>query len=280
MIRRLLEKFFPCKGRRAIIVHNHLFKNAGTTIDWALRKNFGRGFVDHRDNAAMKGGTAYLAGYFRANPRVRALASHHLALPLPELEDVDFHLLMLLRHPLERVTSVYNFEREQAQAGTQGARFAREHDLREYVLWRMRPDVPPSIRNYQVLRALPGPVHRGEMGDRDLSQAKRFLESVPLLGIVEHFDESMLLFEETLRPVFPSIDFTYKPQNVRQDRRETQASRLERLQAEIGREAFGLLTEKNRVDLELYAHAQQIFQDRLGRIEGLDRKLQAFRERL
>jgi len=247
-----------------VIVHNHLFKNAGTTIDWVLEKNFGAKFVDHRDNEEMKGGTAYLERFFRENPQVRALASHHLALPLPGMNGVRFFLLTMYRHPLERVTSVYNFERQQAQADTLGARFAREHSLREYVLWRMLQDVPPTIRNYHVFCCLPGAVQWNRpFTEDDLERAKRFVDATPLVGVVERFDESVALFEHTLRPHFPGISLAYKPQNVRQSRQETTEQRLDRLKAEAGQEAFEALEQGNRLDMKLYAYVEALFQKRL-----------------
>lgn len=281
MLSSLLNIFRKGHGARNVIVHNHLFKNAGSTIDWILHKNFGNRFVDHRDNTAMiRGKTAYLETFFRENPHVRAFSSHHLALPLPVMDGVSFHLLMMFRHPLERVTSVYNFERAQPQADTLGARFASKHSLRDYVIWRMRPDVPPSIRNYHLTRALPNSFRLKPLSPSDMDSAKKFLESIPLLGIVERFDESMVLFEEKLRPIFPAISFAYKPQNVRQNRSETQEQRLDRLRAEIGEEAFDLFVEHNRLDLKLYEYAQVLCKQRLDKIEYLGQKLIAFRGRL
>ena len=40
--------------RRKVIIHKHLFKNAGTTFDWSLHKNFGNDFCDHRDDVIKK----------------------------------------------------------------------------------------------------------------------------------------------------------------------------------------------------------------------------------
>ena len=34
--------------KRVIMVHTHIFKNAGTSLDWVLQKNFGKNFLDHR----------------------------------------------------------------------------------------------------------------------------------------------------------------------------------------------------------------------------------------
>ena len=39
---------------RHIILHGHIFKNAGTTFDWSLQKNFGKNFLDHRKDLLMR----------------------------------------------------------------------------------------------------------------------------------------------------------------------------------------------------------------------------------
>lgn len=277
MLRFLRGRFRKKGGERHVIVHNHLFKNAGTTVDGILRKNFGSRFVDHRDNKAMRKGSAYLGEFFRNNPHVSALASHHLALPLPQIANTAFYLLTMYRHPLDRVASAYNFERAQVDSGTQGSRFAREHSLREYVLWRMRRDVPPTIRNASIMHSLPFP-HRWDrtITRADLETAKEFVAGLPLLGIVECFDESMVLFGETLRPVFPGIDFSYVRRNVRQANGLSPVERIARLREEIGQDAFDLLCECNALDIELYEYAVSTLRRRMSATPGFDATLHAF----
>lgn len=43
-------------NKRMVIIHRHLFKNAGTTFDAILENNFGRIFCDHRydEHATMR----------------------------------------------------------------------------------------------------------------------------------------------------------------------------------------------------------------------------------
>ena len=253
----------PIPNERLVIVHNHVFKNAGSSIDWALKRNFGDGFFDHRDDLNMRTGAGYVATFLRDHPHVSALSTHHLRPPLPEMDRVRFMTIMMLRHPLERVTSVYRFERQQKPADTLGAKFARSHTLRQYVLWRMQPDVPPTIRNFHIFRSLPGPFSwKNDIGPRELAQARAYIDSVELLGLVERFDESMVLFESSLRPVCPTIDLSYRIQNVGQNPAESLAERIEMLRAQIGEAAFALLADRNQSDLELYAYARQKFEER------------------
>lgn len=264
---------------RTIIVHNHVFKNAGTTIDWALRRNFGDGFVDHRDDAEMVRGAAYLGSYLADRPEIVALSTHHLRPPLPVMPGANLMTLMMLRHPIERVTSVYRFERSQVDATTLGAVYARDHTLQEYVRWRMRDDVPPTIRNFHIHRTLPPPADwRRPVSDHEQLLARLYVETTPLLGLVERFDESMVWFEHVLRPWFPQIDLAYVMQNVGQPRAERSA-RLDRLRDEIGDEVYERLVATNEPDLALFDHGVAEFERRLASLPDLDARLTDFRER-
>jgi len=265
---------------RMIIIHNHVFKNAGSTIDWALQRNFGNAFVDHRDDKDMKRGAEYLEPYLLGNPWIKAVSTHHLSPPLPVIKGTQLLTIMMFRNPIERVTSVYNFERKQTNASTAGAKYARDHDLREYVLWRMRLDVPPTIRNFHIYRSISASVNwRKEVTEGDLISSMRFVDSVQLLGLVDRFDESMVLFEDELRPFFPNIDLSYRLQNAGQKMDVSCEKRIERLEHDIGEEAFKKLVGSNIYDIELYSYARKLFDERINNTKDMGAKLEAFRVR-
>lgn len=269
----------PVGAERVIVVHSHIFKNAGSTIDWALKRNFGDGFMDHRDDAEMRKGPAYLGPYLAEAPHILALSSHHIKPPLPVVAGARLLAAMMFRHPIERVTSVYNFEKRQIPANTPGARFASTHTLGEYVEWRMRFDVPPTIRNFHVYRSLPLPADwRRSVTADELEHAQDFVRSVPLLGVVARFNESMVLFEEVLRQFYPDIDLSYTPQNVGQPPRSLE-ERIDTLRAEIADDVFRLLCERNAMDMRLYETAQRVFEERLAGIAHLDMRVADFERR-
>ena len=123
---------------RTVIIHCHLFKNAGTTLDWSLRSYFGNRFFEHTDNANMRTGAAYLGPYLSEHETLSAVSSHHVRLPLPVLEGVRILPAILLRHPIDRAGSVYAFELRQ-DSNTPGAVNAKKMTFPEYVSWRMEP---------------------------------------------------------------------------------------------------------------------------------------------
>ena len=56
---------------RSVIIHNHLFKNAGSSFDWVLQKNFGDDFVDHREDQEMIEGAKYLGPFLQKHKNIK-----------------------------------------------------------------------------------------------------------------------------------------------------------------------------------------------------------------
>lgn len=267
--------------RRTVILHGHIFKNAGTTFDWSLKRNFGEGFVDHRDDCEMRQqGAAYLLQYLMDRPGVVALSSHHLCCPLPHSSDIDFVPVFLLRHPIERIWSVYHFERQQ-QSSSPGARQAKKLDLKNYTLWRMQDDVYPTIRNYQVryCTATGGGEHVQESA-ADLLEAEAYLRDRAMLGIVERYDESMVLMERQFAQRGLDVKLEYLAQNVTAaGRAHSRGEKIDAVRDALGAD-YALVQEKNALDLALYEYAQTLFQERLlSHVPRLEQHTEAFRQR-
>lgn len=202
---------------RYVITHGHIFKNAGTTFDYALEKAFGKDFCDHRDDKGMRqGGAEYLKQFILDNPNLKAISSHHLCNPLPESDEFKCIPVYFVRNPIDRVLSVYNFERKQKK-GSKGAEMASKLSLEEYVRWRMTPEAPKVIFDYQT--AYIGRKRNLKPSERvDVAIFNRALQRVvsqeALVGTVERFDESFTYIAGQLNKYFPEVDFNYEKQNV------------------------------------------------------------------
>jgi len=269
---------------RHIILHGHIFKNAGTTLDWALQRNFGDGFLDHRDdNAMLSDGRSHLQQLVQGNPRLCAISSHHMTRDLPPLPGVTFLPVSLLRHPIARMRSVYDFERQQ-QASTPGAVAAKSNDFKAYVAWRMQPEVRRTLRNYQTLH-LAG---QHELASDEAISLQHFADAlgnvsaVSLIGVVERYDESMVVFEELLGRHFPHVDLSYIPQNVGvaggKTGREYSATLVAGILDELG-DLQKKVIDENSFDLALYQAALQRLQSMIAAIDAFPEKLQDFRQR-
>ena len=86
-------------GRRPIIIHYHLFKNAGTSVDAILQRNFGARWTsrEYPPRSTPDAARSFLA----ANPHIAALSSHTLPLPPPDIPDAEILPILFIRHPLE-----------------------------------------------------------------------------------------------------------------------------------------------------------------------------------
>jgi hypothetical protein len=182
---------------RTIILHYHLFKNAGTSVDAILKRNFGDRWVT-REFPAMNGNnTALVEQWIRETPEAIAYSSHTMMGPIPQVDGVRVISFMLLRDPIERIKSAYRFERTQ-DADTWGARLAKEHDFEGYVRARLARPGDRQCRNFQTYRLaslVPG-------AGTELERAKQALQELTVVGRVEAFDEAMARLASISQPFF------------------------------------------------------------------------------
>src|SRR4029079_906891 len=88
---------------RPIIIHYHFFKNAGTSVDAILQRNFGAGWTSREYPARSTPNAA--REFLVANPQIAALSSHTLPLPPPDIPDAEILPILFIRHPLDRLKS-------------------------------------------------------------------------------------------------------------------------------------------------------------------------------
>lgn len=261
---------------RPVIVHCHLFKNAGSTLDWSLQRQFGSNFLDHRDDESMRQGASFLGPYLESHKQLTALSSHHVRFPLPTSEAFQLFPIIALRHPIDRARSVYDFERRQ-DSETPGAIQAKKLSFVEYIQWRMQPDVGSTIRNFHC--GFCTSTFDSEIGEPEYLDSVALLTRTPLLVIVERYDESMLLLEHYLDSYFPGIDLSYVRQNVTPGRNDSLQQRVAAVFDELGPDLTLEFREKNHWDMKLYEDAEAIFSERLGRLGRIEALLEDLRSR-
>jgi hypothetical protein len=234
---------------RHVILHYHYFKNAGSSVDSILQKNFGQAWV----TAEFPDGHSpeLVANWIRENPSAIAFSSHTANLPLPVIEGVTVHPVVFLRHPVDRIRSVYAFERHQPEDSL-GTRIARNTDFKGYIEARLAIEGDRQLRDFQCnrLARFAGKGNRPEL-DRALDAVSR----LPFIGVVENFDASMKRLENLLRPYFPEFHAFAAWENATAAKDTDLAGRLDAMRDEIGESLWQHLQEANRADLELYRSA-------------------------
>ena len=237
----------PAASLRHVILHYHLFKNAGTSLDRALRAHFKEAWHE-REGAGAGWRSADIGAFISDHPEFRVLSTHTGLFPVPVVPGVTVHPLIFLRHPLDRVRSIYDFESKQV-ADTEGARVARNTDLKGYVAWRVLRTGDRSIRDFQTYRlAMALPPTEGNESER----ARVALEQLPHVGVVECFDVSLAGFEAALAPIFPGLVLKPTKANVTQRADQTLEDRLANLRRELGDALYLQLEDANQADLALH----------------------------
>jgi hypothetical protein len=191
---------------------------------------------------------------------------------LPSMPEFSPQVVLLLRNPLERSRSVYNFERSQVDTNTPGNQKARELPFDQYVKWRLEPGTGPVIRNFHT-RYCSGD-YFGKDIERQFEQAKKNLDSIPMVGFVHRYAESIVLFEEGLRDAFPDIDLSWRVQNSSQNEQLSQHDRLQIIEEELGN-IFLELTDANKYDIMLLQYAEEKFERELSKILDIDARIAA-----
>lgn len=267
-IKQLIQLFWNLltffRGKRYVIVHVHIFKNAGSSFDSILEKNFGKDFLDHRnDDAMIKGGAEYLKQLINDNKALKAISSHHIYFDPKKAESKNIKIIPVyfLRDPIERILSVYKFERKQDPI-TPGAIHAKKYDLNDYVIWRMRPDVGGIIRNANT-RFCAGRGRNIIINEEYLKIAQNNLRLTPCVGFVDRFDESIALFKNTLSKYYPLMSFTYQRQNINQEVSKTAKEKMDEIRELLEEDTWSILLDENYFDILLDNYARGLMDGRI-----------------
>ena len=225
---------------RTIILHYHLFKNAGSSIDAILKKSFEDRWVTREFNE--KNNTDQLAEWILSNPDAIAFSSHTMNGPIPQIDGVKIISIAMLRDPIQRIISAYKFERNQ-NADTWGAQLAKQSTFEEYVVARLQKRGDTQCRNFQVERL--ATLRPGKKPS--LERAITTLDDLSVFGIVEDFNKSLALIAEHIRKDFPD----YENNTVHDNKSKT-------IDINMSTTLKQLLEECNKEDHALWSYAYNV----------------------
>lgn len=253
----------PIRGT-PILIHYHIFKNAGTSFEGALEQVFGSGLRRY-DTPRHDGFLAPrdIAQYVKVNPEAKVIITHQAAPPAPRINGRQPIASILIRDPMARIRSIYAFERTQP-LNDPGPVKARELDFRDYVQWRLRVS-PRMFCNFQVhfcsrKRAKGDP----SIGRAELDQAIAALDRTQIVGTVERYDEWLALSQSVLADSFGPITLRSARENqTSKGRVYSEAKILEQLVDELGPKLAKLLLERNELDMSLHQVADALLTRRL-----------------
>jgi hypothetical protein len=240
---------------RLVILHYHIFKNAGSTIEDILDHSFGERFakLETPADAGLISGPELLR-FFDARPNLRALSSHQIRHPLPQAPGYLFFDICFLRDPIDRIRSIYTYFRQKPNPSDPMSALANRASLGDFVAGMIR-DFPLFVKNVQVnLLACTGDSDEPE--PRDLELAIERMLATSFLGVVDCFDQSVAAGMHALRCAFPELDCDRPAVNVSDGLRGTVASRIEKLRQACAPDVFEELLRLNALDRQLVDRAR------------------------
>lgn len=247
---------------RFVILHYHILKNAGTTIENILDRNFGDRFArldtPDRDGRIEQ---ADILSYLNEHPRVQALSSHQIHYPVPAARGFIFFDMCFLRDPIDRLRSTYDYFQQRPAAGDPLSDAANSLQFGEFFRCLLER-FPEQVDNPQVNLLANGAADR-ETVPEDLATAMKRMIQTSFLGVVDRFDQSMIAGQALLRIVFPSLDCSYQPANVSRGLDGTMASRRAEFRAACGRTVYAELLRRNALDHRLVRAARAEVRRRL-----------------
>lgn len=246
-------------GMRHVIIHYHIFKNAGSTVDAILKKNFplGWGTVEGKP-MTYKLSNEELLSYILENPKLKAVSSHEARPPAPNESNLVFFPILFIRHPIDRIGSIYAYRRSLPKATTRSTEIAHEMDMAGYIKWCLLHPSSETISNFQT--TFLSKHADGLYGQPDLEVAIKRVRELPFVGLVEFFDKSLLQLQGYLSEAFGGLDLSYTVTNKSIGRMSTIQERLKNIETSLGSSLYQELLEYNAMDLELYDVVTEIFQ--------------------
>jgi hypothetical protein len=265
---------------RFVILHYHIFKNAGTAIENLLRSNFGARFAEFEgDGPDCQLSGRSLVAWLEDHPEVQAISSHQLRYPKPEAPGFVFFDLCFLRDPIDRIYSIYTFFRKYPPQSDPLSVLAHETTLARFVAQLVERS-PHLVNDVQVTMLATDGAYIRPPGEKDLGRAAETLLHMSFPGVADYFYESMVAGQYFWKPAFPEFDNAATPANVSRDPGSTLESRLATVRSACGKTLYEELERLNALDRELVLRARAEVARRFRLTPDHDRRLAELRVRV
>ncbi len=247
---------------RFVILHYHILKNAGSTIEEILynsfRKQFARFDTEEREASISN---SDLLSFLQCNPDLRAVTSHQIRHPVAAAPGFIFFDICFLRDPIDRIRSMYDYFREKPSVGDPVSDFANELELGPFVA-RLVEEMPWYISDIQV-NLLANGIVNDTPAPADLDRAIENMLDTSFLGVVDRFEDSLIAGQLLLRHIFPNLNCAHPPVNVSGGFGSTLEARREKLRKACDSQVYAELMRMNAMDCELIERARAEIDRRL-----------------
>jgi len=245
-----------------LIIFTHIPKTAGTSLRHILVQQYGQNSVFmFYENPALTGGAKKgdellneLRSYFKDVPGINQqnldrlvnlkAISGHISFGIHDLLTVnEFHYITLLREPIERVISFYY---HMLHSNEEAHETAKQINIEDLIC--SKKSIEFDNLQVRMLSGVGWEVPYGHCSHDMLEKAKYNLLNYYTFGIQDRFAESLEMFSKKLG--WSEIQIVAA--NVGKNKQKS---------SDISPETLNLIAENNRLDLELYQFAKQLFEE-------------------
>lgn len=264
--------------KRFLIVHYHIFKNGGSTITSILEREFPSRFATvHGPDDVSVLDQISLANFIEDHAEIQATSSHHIRYPKPVVPNTIIFDCCFLRHPLDRLQSLYSYF-QAIDSADPLCRLARQEHVRSFFK-RLIDSAPHLVSNVQVTMLALGGAFTRPVDTPDVEVAADIVGKMAIPGLVEKFDESLVAAEYFLKPAFPRLKLHYLPKNVSRPLGGNLADRQDWLRHSWGSDLYATLANLNQCDLELWRRTEREIARRVNLVPSAEQRLAEFRSR-
>jgi hypothetical protein len=237
---------------KTVILHYHLFKNAGTSLDAAFKENFSEEageWVTKEFPNNLSDNREQLKQWIIDNPQAKCFSSHTAVFPIPKIDGVKIIPVIFIRHPIDRMASAYAFERKQGESGF-GPTLARNTSLAGYIETRLSIPADRQCRDFHAHRLA---TMFGEKQGNEVERAIMAIEKLPFVGVVELFSDSLEQLQILLRKNgFKSIKLKPVEKNISRNVGTPITDKVTQLTNDIGESLYKILCNENATDIKIW----------------------------
>jgi hypothetical protein len=243
-----------------ILIYLHVPKCGGTTINSVLRSNFGESERFYVNPSNVSTSRQQLAGRSESERRSLKLLHGHLSYGWHELLPQDATYFTMIRDPVARVVSHYNYVRFRTDHSHYLRETVQKEDMSiaEYVtsgicdemnngMVRLLAGVEDIVQEPYGESDLPYGTNDPALLDRALNNLEDHFAAV---GLQEQFDESLLLFRDRLGL-----------QSISYQRKNTGGRHYDKVRPDT--EDLEAIRSYNQLDRKLYQAVQNRFEEEI-----------------
>ena len=227
------------------VVFHHIPKTAGTTLNDILLRQYATGTMFYLHGDKKESISRFKELSAEKKMKYRLIYGHQTIGVIDELDNPQ--MLTVFRDPIDRVVSLYYFARRNKEHVMH--KLTNEHSLERFLGDGIHKEwAECNNGQFHSIKRLLNSRHFDGGNGTELERLKRILEKQVVFGILEKFDESILLFQERLKWTHALY---YLKKNV----------------TDRTREYPGVVTQSivahNALDMDLYEFAKNQFEKQI-----------------